>query len=88
MVNSWTGFYIGAGGGIGSVHSNFKGDETWTYADYTDYYHGELNGLGGQGAFGTVQIGYDAQLTGVSLLASSPTMISPVLMGIQQRLLW
>jgi outer membrane immunogenic protein len=46
----WTGFYVGIGGGVGSVvHELSEGDERLD--------------LGGQGVFGTVIVGYDRMLS-------------------------
>jgi outer membrane immunogenic protein len=67
-VNSWTGFYIGLGGGLGAVNHDLKASASSTYydrkekANYTDTLGAELNGIGGEGGFGTVQVGYDRQL--------------------------
>jgi outer membrane immunogenic protein len=53
-VTTWTGFYIGVGGGYGSVNHDIKLDTYYTGA--------ELNGLGGEGGFGTVEGGFDYQI--------------------------
>ncbi|MGO9170483.1 MAG: outer membrane protein [Rhodomicrobium sp.] len=55
---SWTGFYLGVGGGGGATSSDLKA------AASTDLASGfaEANGIGGMGGFGTVQVGYDRQL--------------------------
>ncbi|MGO9170484.1 MAG: outer membrane protein [Rhodomicrobium sp.] len=50
---SWTGFYLGVGGGGGAVNHDLKA----TFGKLS----GELNGLGGDGGFGTVEVGYDRQ---------------------------
>ncbi len=53
----WTGFYLGVGGGGGAVNHDIKGSITED-KDPTTF---ELNGLGGDGGFGTVELGYDRQ---------------------------
>ena len=57
-AQSWTGFYLGAGGGGGATNSDLKGN--------VDFFRlaasAEANGIGGMGGFGTVQVGYDRQL--------------------------
>ncbi len=53
----WTGFYLGVGGGGGAVNHDIKGSITQENLDPTF----ELNGLGGDGGFGTVEVGYDRQ---------------------------
>jgi outer membrane immunogenic protein len=52
---SWTGFYVGAGIGGGFVNHDLK---------LSDYYGeiADLNGIGGQGVIGTVEVGYDRQV--------------------------
>jgi outer membrane immunogenic protein len=50
-ATSWTGFYLGVGGGGGAVNHDIK----------ANILGAELNGLGGEGGFGTVEIGYDRQ---------------------------
>ena len=57
-ANTWTGFYLGAGGGGGATSSDIKGSATVFNVTGT----AEANGLGGMGGFGTVQVGYDRQL--------------------------
>ena len=54
-ASTWTGFYLGAGGGIGATSSDLK-------ALSGSYTVAEANGIGGMGGFGTVQVGYDRQL--------------------------
>jgi len=49
----WTGFYIGVGGGGGAVNHDIKLGFGRVTAD--------LNGMGGDGGFGTVEVGYDRQ---------------------------
>ncbi len=55
---SWTGFYLGAGGGGGATSSDLKA--TANIGELAG--SAEANGLGGMGGFGTVQVGYDRQL--------------------------
>lgn len=47
----WTGFYIGLGAGAGSVVHDLGG------------FGASLDGLGGEGVFGTVTVGYDRMLS-------------------------
>jgi outer membrane immunogenic protein len=47
----WTGFYVGIGGGAGSVVHDLTAGPL------------EIDGFGGQGVFGTVMAGYDRMLT-------------------------
>ncbi len=61
-ASTWTGFFFGAGGGGGALNHDLKGS-----ADTKDWWssssvNAELNGIGGMGGFGTVQVGYDRQL--------------------------
>lgn len=70
-VYSWTGFYIGAGAGAGAVvheldvGANYYDSDCYDYS-CTQYSEkiGSLNfdGIGGEGAFGTLQIGYDREV--------------------------
>jgi len=55
---SWTGFYLGAGGGGGATRTDVKASAV--YDGISGFV--EANGLGGMGGFGTVQVGYDRQL--------------------------
>ncbi len=57
-AQSWTGFYLGAGGGGGATSSNLKG--VVDIANFAAF--AGADGLGGMGGFGTVQVGYDRQL--------------------------
>ena len=57
-ASTWTGFYLGAGGGIGATSSDLKGQATISGLTGS----AEANGIGGMGGFGTVQVGYDRQL--------------------------
>jgi outer membrane immunogenic protein len=54
---NWSGFYVGVGGGFGAV--NHKLGLTGL---------GSLNGIGGEGAFGELTVGYDHMLTDRLLL--------------------
>lgn len=54
---SWTGFYIGAGIGGGMTNDNLKYSKTSRDEDPSI----EVNGLGGEGILGTVEVGYDRQ---------------------------
>ena len=54
-ASTWTGFYLGAGGGGGATSSDVK-------LDIGKNNLVDANGIGGMGGFGTVQIGYDRQL--------------------------
>jgi outer membrane immunogenic protein len=53
-IQTWSGFYFGAGGGGGAVNHNL-GASLGTAAS------ADLKGIGGMGGFGTVQAGYDRQ---------------------------
>jgi outer membrane immunogenic protein len=52
--NTWTGFHVGIGVGGGAVNHDLK------VFDHNSQI-AELNGLGGEGALGTVEVGYDRQ---------------------------
>ena len=54
IVTSWTGFYVGVGGGGGAVNHDIKVNAFGTQV-------AELNGIGGEGGLGTVEVGYDRQ---------------------------
>jgi outer membrane immunogenic protein len=54
IVTSWTGFYIGLGGGGGAVNHDIK-------VNVGSVQVAELNGIGGEGGLGTVEVGYDRQ---------------------------
>ncbi len=58
-ANTWTGFYLGVGGGLGATNQDLKGS---IFDNHGNAIGAELNGAGGEGGFGTVQIGYDHQL--------------------------
>jgi len=49
-VATWTGFYVGAGVGAGAVVHKL------------DFGGGSFDGVGGEGIFGTVIVGYDRQI--------------------------
>ena len=55
-ASTWTGFYLGAGGGGGAVNNTIAADASG-YGTLV-----ELSGIGGTGGFGTVQVGYARQL--------------------------
>jgi outer membrane immunogenic protein len=55
---SWTGFYLGVGGGGGATSSDARADASIGLLSG----FAEANGIGGMGGFGTVQVGYDRQL--------------------------
>ncbi len=57
---SWTGFYIGVGAGGLGVNNDVKASLTPIY-NYVNDPSVELDGLGAEGVFGTVQVGYDRQ---------------------------
>ncbi len=56
----WTGVYFGAGFGGGMAKDDLKGSITENRENLQDPSL-EVNGLGGEGIFGTVGIGYDRQ---------------------------
>ncbi len=53
----WTGFYVGAGIAGGMSNDDLKGSITGKNNDPSL----EVNGLGGEGVAGTVEVGYDRQ---------------------------
>lgn len=55
----WTGFYLGVGIGGGAAVDDLKARATPIEEIYDP--SAEVNGLGGEGIFGTVQVGYDRQ---------------------------
>lgn len=52
---TWTGFYLGVGGGGGATSQDLT-------AKLNSFALAEANGIGGMGGFGTVQVGYDRQI--------------------------
>ncbi len=60
---NWTGLYIGAGIGAGAVVHELDLNSSQMYGE-NEYDFGNLNfdGIGGQGVFGTLQVGYDRQI--------------------------
>jgi outer membrane immunogenic protein len=59
-ITSWTGLYIGAGVGVGS--SNTEADLTVNDREES-FELLSFDGIGGEGMFGTVQLGFDYQLS-------------------------
>lgn len=66
---TWTGFYIGVGVGAGASVTDlsvnvdeYRSVET-EGGDYGSFELFGLDGIGGEGALGTVQVGYDYQLS-------------------------
>lgn len=64
---SWTGLWLGAVGGMQFSNNalNFDYNENHSYGENTYSYHEglEIDGLGTQGLFGELQLGYDRQLS-------------------------
>jgi outer membrane immunogenic protein len=61
--NTWTGFYVGVGGGGGAVNHDLKASDTFIEEYETEFTtKAELDGVGGDGGFGTVEVGYDRQI--------------------------
>ena len=54
----WSGFYVGAGIGGGMTNDDLKGSLTRIRQEDPSL---EVKGLGGEGIFGTVEVGYDRQ---------------------------
>lgn len=54
---NWSGFYVGVGGGFGAVNHKFSVSGV-----------GSFNGIGGEGLFGELTVGYDHMLTDRILL--------------------
>ena len=54
VENTWTGFYVGVGLGGAAVNHDITISDRWGDS-------AELNGIGGTGIFGTVEVGYDRQ---------------------------
>ncbi len=55
----WTGFYLGVGGGGAMTNDDLKLSDTNKRPSRNS--GAEVKGLGGEGGFGTVQVGYDRQ---------------------------
>jgi outer membrane immunogenic protein len=55
----WTGFYVGVGIGAGAAVNDL--DANVGYDNY-EIFGLNLDGIGGEGIFGTVQLGYDRQI--------------------------
>ena len=61
-AKTWTGFYIGGGVGAGASNTDLSlyandGDSSASLEVFG------LDGIGGEGAFGTLQVGYDRQVS-------------------------
>ncbi len=56
---SWTGLYVGLGIGAAAINHDITAKEFDHHGDLQ--FSGELDGVGGEGVFGTVQVGYDKQ---------------------------
>lgn len=54
VATTWTGFYVGVGFGAGALNHDIK-------ANIDGFELAEVDGLGGEGVFGTVTVGYDHQ---------------------------
>lgn len=59
---SWTGLWLGAFGGYGISNTELGLDHVYTYGDGGRENLGKVNGLGGEGLFGEVQLGLDKQI--------------------------
>ena len=57
---SWTGFYLGAGGGLSSLNNKISAQPG---PDPSSPLSASLNGLGANGALATISAGYDYQLS-------------------------
>ena len=60
---SWTGFYLGVGGGGAMTNDDLKLSDTYKNKSRKNS-SAEVKGLGGEGGFGSVQVGYDRQFGG------------------------
>jgi outer membrane immunogenic protein len=58
---SWTGFFIGAGGGYGATKTDLDLTASGALGSASGSANADINGLGGMGGFGTLQVGYDMQ---------------------------
>jgi len=62
---SWTGFYIGAGGGGAYMRAKDRSSSSYSTSSFSGYYRasgGNNSDLGKWGAFGTVEAGADYQM--------------------------
>ena len=59
-AKTWTGFYIGVGVGAGASNTDLSVNEDDGEGSLEVF---GLDGIGGEGAFGTLQVGYDRQLS-------------------------
>ena len=57
---SWTGFYVGAGGGLSSLNNKISAQPG---PDPSSPVSASLNGLGANGSLATISAGYDYQLS-------------------------
>ena len=62
-ARSWTGLWIGALGGFEISNSKLKANEEWHCENYATGDAVTIDGLGQQGVFGELQIGYDRQIS-------------------------
>lgn len=60
---SWTGLYIGVGIGAGASVTDLNVNAYEDYYESYDSFSAGVDGLGGEGILGTVQLGYDYQLS-------------------------
>jgi outer membrane immunogenic protein len=58
---SWTGFYLGAGGGYGATKTDLDLNGSGSFGTAEGSGNISIDGLGGMGGFGTIQVGYDMQ---------------------------
>lgn len=62
-TRNWSGLWLGALGGYQIANDKLKANEEWHCEDYA-YSNGvSLDGLGQQGLFGEIQVGYDRQVS-------------------------
>jgi outer membrane immunogenic protein len=57
---SWTGFYVGVGGGLSSLNNKIRAQPG---PDPSSPLSASLNGLGANGSLATISAGYDYQLS-------------------------